>query len=78
VHHLLIRRNDSTGEHAYLRCFSPRAVPLRTLVAVAGQRWRIEESLQAAKGLVSLDQPQIRRWTSWYRWTTLAMLATPS
>ena len=33
VHHLLIRRNDATGEHAYLRCYSPRPVPLRTLVA---------------------------------------------
>src|SRR6516225_8143795 len=40
VHHLLIRRNDATGEHAYLRCYSPRPVPLRNLVAVAGQRWR--------------------------------------
>jgi SRSO17 transposase len=75
VHHLLIRRNDTTGEHAYLRCYSPQRVPLRTLVAVAGQRWRIEESFQAAKGLVGLDQHQVRRWTSWHRWTTLAMLA---
>lgn len=75
VHHLLIRRNDSTGEHAYLRCYSPRPVALRTLVAVAGQRWRIEESFQAAKGLVGLDQHQVRRWKSWHRWTTLAMLA---
>lgn len=75
VHHLLIRRNDTTGEHAYLRCYSPRPVPLRTLVAVAGQRWRIEESFQAAKGLVGLDQHQVRRWTSWHRWTTLAMFA---
>jgi SRSO17 transposase len=75
VHHLLIRRNDATGELAYLRCYSPRPVPLRTLVAVAGQRWRIEESFQAAKGLVGLDQHQVRRWKSWYRWTTLAMLA---
>src|SRR5256884_2570377 len=75
VHHLLIRRNDATGEHAYLRCYSPRPVPLRTLVTVAGQRWRIEESFQAAKGLVGLDQHQVRRWTSWHRWTTLAMLA---
>jgi SRSO17 transposase len=75
VHHLLIRRNDATGEHAYLRCYSPRPVPLRTLVAVAGQRWRIEESFQAAKGLVGLDQHQVRRWTPWHRWTTLAMLA---
>jgi len=75
VHHLLIRRNDATGELAYLRCYSPRPVPLRTLVTVAGQRWRIEESFQAAKGLVGLDQHQVRRWTSWHRWTTLAMLA---
>jgi hypothetical protein len=29
-------------------------VPLSTLVRVAGQRWRIEESLQAAEGLVGL------------------------
>jgi SRSO17 transposase len=74
-HHLLIRRNDTTGELAYLRCYSPRPVPLSTLVRVAGQRWRIEESFQAAKGLTGLDQHQVRRWTSWHRWTTLAMLA---
>jgi SRSO17 transposase len=74
-HHLLIRRNDRTGELAYLRCYSPQAVPLRTVVAVAGQRWRIEESFQAAKGLTGLDQHQVRRWTSWHRWITLAMLA---
>jgi SRSO17 transposase len=75
IHHLLIRRNDATDEHAYLRCYSPRSVPLHTLVTVAGQRWRIEESFQTAKGLVGLDQHQVRRWTSWHRWTTLAMLA---
>jgi hypothetical protein len=44
-------------------------------VAAAGQRWRIKESFQAAKGLVGLDQHQVRRWASWHRWTTLAMLA---
>ena len=32
-------------------------------------------SFQAAKGLTGLDQHQVRRWTSWHRWTTLAMLA---
>ena len=74
-HHLLIRRNDRTGELAYLRCYTPHPVPLRTLVVVAGQRWRIEESIQAAKGLTGLDQHQVRRWVSWHRWTTLAMLA---
>jgi hypothetical protein len=72
---LLIRRNDATGELAYLRCYAPHPVTLHTLVTVAGQRWRIEESFQAAKSLTGLDQHQVRRWTSWHRWTTLAMLA---
>ncbi|WP_067972415.1 IS701 family transposase [Mycolicibacter icosiumassiliensis] len=73
-HHLLIRRNDTTGELAYLRSYSPGRTTLHTLVTVAGQRWRIEESFQAAKGLTGLDQHQVRRWRSWHRWTTLAML----
>ena len=42
---------------------------------VAGQRWRIEESFQTGKGLVGLDQHQVRGWTSWHRWTTPATLA---
>ncbi len=74
-HHLLIRRNTATGELAYLRCYTPRPTSLATLVRVAGQRWRIEESFQSAKGLTGLDQHQVRRWASWHRWTTLAMLA---
>jgi SRSO17 transposase len=74
-HYLLIRRNDATGEHAYLCCYSPRPVTLHALVTVAGQRWRIEESFQAAKGLTGLDQHQVQRWTSSHRWTALAMLA---
>jgi SRSO17 transposase len=74
-HHLLIRCNDTTGELAYLRCYTPHHVPLSTLVRVAGQRWCIEENFQTAKGLVGLDQHQVRRWVSWHRWTTLAMLA---
>jgi hypothetical protein len=48
---------------------------LRALIRVAGQRWRIEESFQAAKELAGLDQHQVRKWKSWHRWTTLAMLA---
>ena len=74
-HHLLIRRTRSSGELAYLRCWTPTPTSLATLVRVAGQRWRIEESFQTAKGLAGLDQHQVRRWTSWHRWTTLAMLA---
>ncbi|MCP4959115.1 MAG: IS701 family transposase [Actinomycetia bacterium] len=74
-HWLLIRRNDTTGELAYYRCWHPEPVALTDLVAVAGKRWRIEENFQAAKGHVGLDQHQVRRWDSWHRWTTLAMAA---
>lgn len=72
---IMLRRNDFTGELAYYRCWSPRPVPLRTLVAVAGRRWTIEESFQAAKGQAGLDEHQVRTWTSWRRWVILSMLA---
>ncbi|MFD3874272.1 IS701 family transposase [Streptomyces sp. NPDC058623] len=72
---LLIRRNRATGELAYYRCYSPGAVPLTTLVRVAGSRWRVEETFQAGKGLAGLDEHQVRRFVSWTRWVTLAMLA---
>jgi SRSO17 transposase len=74
---LLIHRNRTAGELAYYRCYAPHPVPLRILVRVAGKRWTVEESFQAGKGLSGLDQHQVRRWTSWHRWTILAMLAHP-
>jgi SRSO17 transposase len=74
-HWLMIRRNQRTGELAFYRCWTPRPVPLATLVHVAGIRWTVEERFQTGKGLVGLDQHQVRRWRSWYRWVTLAMLA---
>jgi SRSO17 transposase len=72
---IMVRRHDSTGELAYYRCWSAHPVPLQTLVRVAGRRWTIEESFQAAKGQAGLDEHQVRTWTSWRRWVILAMLA---
>lgn len=72
---LLVRRNRGTGELAYYRCYAPAIVPLRELVRVAGQRWTVEESFQAGKGLAGLDEHQVRLWTSWQRWTLFAMIA---
>jgi SRSO17 transposase len=74
-HALLVRRRISDGELAFYRCFSPRPVTLAALVRVAGIRWMIEECFQAGKGETGLDQHQVRRWKSWYRYTTLVMLA---
>ncbi|MGW5172623.1 IS701 family transposase [Streptomyces nodosus] len=73
--HLRIRRNRRTGELAFYRTYSPHTLTLATLVKVAGRRWTVEETFQAAKGLAGLDEHQVRRWTSGHRWVTLAMLA---
>jgi SRSO17 transposase len=73
-HTLLIRRG-SDDTLAFYRCWSPTPVTLATLVHVAGMRWSIEEQFQAAKSQVGLDHYQVRTWTSWHRFSTLAMLA---
>jgi SRSO17 transposase len=74
-HSLLIRRNNTTGELAFYRCWSPQPVALAQLVRVAGIRWTVEEGFQAGKGQVGLDQHQVRRWTPWHRHATLALAA---
>jgi SRSO17 transposase len=72
---LLIRRSISNGEYAFYRAHAPHPVPLSTLVWVAGVRWKIEESFAGGKELAALDEHQVRGWTSWQRWTVLAILA---
>jgi SRSO17 transposase len=72
---LLIRRHPRTRELAFYRCYAPQPATLTVLVAIAGRRWTIEENIQAGKGLAGLDEHQVRTWTSWHRWVTLAMLA---
>jgi SRSO17 transposase len=64
-----------SSELAFYRCWSPKPVNLATLVRVTGTRWCIEECFRAGKDEVGLDQHQVRKWTSWYRYTTLAMFA---
>jgi hypothetical protein len=71
----MVRRHQRTGELAFYRCYVPGPVPLAVLVRVAGTRWTVQERVQTSKGLVGLDPHQVRRWRSWDRWTTLAMLA---
>jgi SRSO17 transposase len=84
--HLLIRRstvpnkkNKKTGELvpevAYFLCHTDPDATLAALVAAAGQRWMVEESFQVAKGQVGLDEHEVRKWCSWYRHTTVCMLA---
>ncbi|MFE4958274.1 ISAs1 family transposase [Streptomyces sp. NPDC056653] len=72
---LLIRRSRTTGELAYYRCHSTGPAPMRTPVRTAGSRWLVKETFQTGKGLAGLDEHQVRRYPSWSRWVTLAMLA---
>lgn len=74
-HWLLVRRRIRDGEFAFYRCWSPKPVTLATLARVPGTRWCVEECFRAGKDEAGLDQNQVRKWTSWYRYTTLAMLA---
>jgi SRSO17 transposase len=73
---LLVRRSISTPNEltAYVVCAS-EATTLEEVVRVAGSRWTIESSFEAAKGEVGLDNYEVRSWTGWYRHITLAMWA---
>jgi SRSO17 transposase len=73
---LLVRRSVSDPtDLAYYFVFGSAGTTVETMVEVAGRRWTIEETLEAAKGEVGLDQYEVRRWVGWYRHITLALLA---
>jgi SRSO17 transposase len=74
-HWLLIRRRISDSEYAFYRAHAPGPVPLTQLVKVAGSRWKVEDGFAGGKELAALDEHQVRTWTSWHRWTILALLA---
>jgi SRSO17 transposase len=63
------------SERAYFRVCGPADTALEEMVRVAGLRWAIEESFEDAKGLLGLDQYEVRKWQAWYRHITLALLA---
>jgi len=73
---VLVRRNlaDATDMRAFL-VFAPETSVLSELVKVAGYRWAIEVSLEAAKGEVGLDEYEVRSWSGWYRHITLSLWA---
>ncbi len=73
--HLLIRRSLTSGELAFYLCWSPKNVTLAELVKVAGARWAVEETFQAAKNETALDHYQVRKHLAWYRHITLALAA---
>jgi SRSO17 transposase len=74
---LLVRRSiEEKPEFAYYLCYAPNGQDtIETLVRVAGQRWKIEQAFETAKGECGLDHYEVRHWQGWYRHITLSMLA---
>jgi SRSO17 transposase len=78
-HWLLVRRSvHDPNERAYYHAYAASTTGLAELVQVAGTRWVIETGFAQAKGEVGLDHYQVRTWTAWYRYITLALLAYAS
>jgi SRSO17 transposase len=72
---LLIRRNLADGALAFFVTWCPKGTPMAKLVAVAGQRWAIEDSFETAKNELGLDHNETRSWHGWHRHVSLVMLA---
>ena len=73
---LLIRRKKGRPhQFTFYLTRSPEETSLAELVRVAGQRWRIENCFEEAKGETGLDEYEVRSWTGWHRHITFSMLA---
>ncbi len=73
---LLVRRQiDDPRELAYYLCYGPARTTTDELIKIAGKRWRIEETFEATKSEVGLDEYEVRKWDGWYRHITLCLLA---
>jgi len=72
---VLIRRNIATGEMAFFLTWSPAGTRLKTLVAIEGHRWAIEDSFETTKTELGLDHNETRSWHGWHRHVSLVMLA---
>jgi SRSO17 transposase len=75
-HWLLVRCTLSEPyELTYYVVFAPVQTSVNEMVQVVGERWRVEENFESAKGEVGLDHYQVRHWYCRYRFVTLAMVA---
>ena len=68
-----MRRASSSSR--FFWCYAPRGAALAELVTVAGARWAVEDCFAEAENETGLDQYQVRKYRTWYRHITLAMLA---
>ncbi len=73
---LLMRRSiEDPAELAYYLAYGPAETPVHELIRIVGRRWQVEDSFEAAKGEVGLDEYEVRKWEGWHRHITLCLLA---
>ncbi len=73
---LVIRRSlEANPETKYYLSNADADVPLTTLAAVTGVRWRVEELFEDGKGFLGMRDYQARAWTSWHHHMALVAVA---
>lgn len=73
---LLFKRSlGQDPELTFQRSNAPQSVPQKTVAAVGGRRWCVEQDFQCGKGECGLDEYETRGWIGWHHHTALALLA---
>lgn len=72
---LVLRHNLDGSEPKYYLSNAPEDTPLAELARVGATRWTVETEFQATKGLVGLDEYEVRSWPGWHHHITLCLLA---
>jgi SRSO17 transposase len=72
---LALRRNLDGSEPKYYLSNAPEDTPLAELARVGAARWTVETEFQTTKGLVGLDEYEVRSWPGWHHHVTLCLLA---
>jgi SRSO17 transposase len=73
---LLLRQSPATrADHRFYVCSTERATSLAELAGVAEVIDRNPEILRSARDQTGLDEYEVRQWTAWHRYMTLALAA---
>jgi len=72
---VVIRTLETQPRTWYTLTAAGPEVPLPEIVRAHGERHRVEEGLQEAKGEVGLGHYEVRSWTGWHHHITLCLLA---
>jgi len=75
-HTLLVRRSTSSPKDVqFFLAHAAECTPMPEMIAVAGERWRIEDCNKETKDALGLGEYQVRKWIPWHRHITICMLA---